>query len=453
MTDEKILGTEKISKLMLRLALPSIAAQLINVLYSIVDRIYIGRMEGIGDLALTGIGITTPILLIISAFSSFIGAGGAPLSAIALGKGDRDRAEKILGSGMTALLTFSAVLTVCFLFFKRPLLYAFGASDNTISYADDYITIYLIGTVFVQLALGLNPFISSQGQAKTAMLSVLIGAAANIILDPIFIFVFRMGVRGAALATVLSQALSALWVVRFLVSKRSAIRLRFRSMKPDFLILASVAALGVSPFIMGATESAISIVLNSQLKRFGGDLYVGALTIMQSVLHFLFVPVQGFNNGVQPIISYNFGAGKFDRVKKTFRIMFFLSLFVMIVGYSLICLFPHVLAQLFSTETDLVDLAAKMMPLYFAGMSIFGIQCACQTTFVGLGQAKISLFIALLRKVILMIPLALILPNFFGVMGVYYAEPVSDVISALSAGTLFLFTYKKILSQDTLSRL
>lgn len=328
------LGTEKIGKLMLELALPSVLAQIVNVLYNIVDRIYIGRIPDVGSLALTGVGVTFPIITIISAFAGFASGGGAPLAAIALGQKNRERAEKILGSSTSLLLFFSVLLMAFFFVFQTPLLYLFGASDNTIGYASTYISIYLVGTVFVELAVGLNTFISCQGHARTAMCSVLIGAVVNIGLDPVFIFVLHMGVSGAALATVLSQALSAAWVLRFLTSKKSGIRLSLRTMKPDFAILGSVMALGISPFIMSATESAITIVMNHGLQTYGSDLYVGSMTILQSVLQLIFVPVNGFTNGVQPIISYNFGAGQFDRVRQTIRRMIaitFTATFVYVV--------------------------------------------------------------------------------------------------------------------------
>ncbi|MCI5530833.1 MAG: MATE family efflux transporter [Blautia sp.] len=450
--DEK-LGTMPLPKLMVSLAIPSVIAQLINVLYNIVDRMYIGHIPDIGPIALTGVGLSFPILMLISAFSAFIGAGGAPLAAIALGKGDKDRAEKILGNGFSVLLVFSFSLTILFLIFKRPLLYMFGASDQTIVYAENYITIYLIGTVFVQLALGLNMFISSQGQAKIAMLSVLIGAVINIVLDPLFIFVFHLDVRGAALATILSQAVSSVWVVHFLLSKKSAIRIRSKNLRPDFRIIGSVMALGISPFIMQATESAINIVLNRGLSTYGGDLYVGSMTILQSVMQLVVIPIQGFTQGIQPIISYNFGAGKFDRVKQTYRLTIGFTFAVASICCLLTVNFPTVFAGIFTSDKELISLVGKVMPIFMAGIWIFGIQMGCQTTFMGLGQAKISLFIALLRKVILLIPLALILPEFFGVMGIYYAEPISDITAAATAGIIFLCVRKKIVSEEALARL
>lgn len=450
---EQKMATEKIGKLMFSMAVPSIVAQIINILYSIVDRIYIGHIEGVGMEALTGVGVTFPIVTLVSAFSAFVGAGGAPLAAIWLGKGDRKRAEKILGNGVTMLLIFTAALMVFFYLFQRPLLYVFGASDATIGYAVDYMTIYLMGTIFVELALGLNAFIISQGRSRTAMIAVLIGAAANIILDPIFIFVFHMGVKGAARATVISQALSALWTVGFLISEKSSLTIKWKAMKPDFSVIGSVMALGVSPFIMRATESLISIVLNSGLQRYGGDLYVGSLTIMQSVMQMYAAPLGGFTQGVQPIISYNFGAGNFERVKKLYRVMISICFLFAAGATLLIILYPAFFAGMFTNDARLIGLVEEMMPVFMCGMLVFGLQQGIQPTFLALGQAKISLFIAVFRKVILLIPLALILPLRFGVMGIYYAEPVSDVVSAVTASILFLTHIKKILSKEALQKI
>lgn len=450
---ERRMATEKIGRLMISMAVPSVIAQVINILYSVVDRIYIGHIEGVGMEALTGVGVTFPIITLISAFSAFVGAGGAPLAAIWLGKGDRKRAEKILGNGVTMLIFFTVILMVFFYAFERPLLYLFGASDATIDYAVSYISIYLGGTIFVELALGLNAFIISQGQSRTAMMAVLIGAASNIILDPIFIFVLGMGVRGAAIATVISQALSAAWTVGFLVSKRSSLTIRLQAMKPDFPVIGRVMALGISPFIMRATESAISVVLNSGLQRYGGDVYVGSLTIMQSVMQMYSAPLGGFTQGVQPIISYNFGAGNFDRVKKLYRSMITSSFLFAAGATTLVMIFPGFFASLFTNDAQLIALVERMMPIFMCGMLIFGLQQGIQPTFLALGQAKISLFIAVFRKVILLIPLALILPLKFGVMGIYYAEPVSDVISAVTAVVLFLLNIKKIVSKETLQKI
>lgn len=445
--------TEGIGKLMFSMAVPSVIAQVINILYSIVDRIYIGHIEGVGMEALTGVGVTFPIITLISAFSAFVGAGGAPLASIWLGKNDRKRAEKILGNGVSLLLFFTVILMVFFYIFQRPLLYVFGASDATIGYAVDYMTIYLMGTVFVELALGLNAFIISQGQSRIAMMAVLIGAAANIILDPVFIFIFHMGVKGAARATVISQALSALWTVGFLISKKSSLTIKWEAMKPDFSVIGSVMALGISPFIMRATESLISIVLNNGLQRYGGDLYVGSLTIMQSVMQMYAAPLGGFTQGVQPIISYNFGAGNFERVKKLYRTMIASCFVFAAVTTLIVMIFPAFFAGMFTNDGALIGLVEKTMPIFMCGMLVFGFQQGIQPTFLALGQAKISLFIAVFRKIILLIPLAILLPLRFGVMGIYYAEPVSDVLSATVAVILFLTNIRKILSRETLQNI
>ena len=454
MTDkEQRMATEGIGRLMLSMAIPSVVAQVINILYNIVDRIYIGHIEGVGMEALTGVGVTFPIITLISAFSAFVGAGGAPLASIWLGKGDRKRAEKILGNGVSLLILFTIFLMLLFYLFQTPLLYLFGASDATIGYASAYINIYLLGTIFVELALGLNTFIISQGQSKVAMAAVLIGAAANIILDPVFIFGLRMGVRGAAYATVISQALSALWTVGFLVGPKSSLTIRLWALKPELRIIGSVMALGVSPFIMRATESLISIVLNNGLQRYGGDIYVGSLTIMQSVMQMYSAPLGGFTQGVQPIISYNFGAGNFDRVKKLYRWMIGISFGAAAGATLLTMIFPGFFAGMFTNDENLVALVQQVMPLFVCGMLVFGLQQGIQPTFLALGQAKISLFIAIFRKVILLIPLALILPLKFGVMGIYYAEPISDVTSATVATILFLVNIKKIVSKETLQKI
>lgn len=450
---EQRMAAEGIGKLMLSMAVPSIIAQVINILYSIVDRIYIGHIEGVGMEALTGVGVTFPIITLISAFSAFVGAGGAPLAAIWLGKGDRKRAEKILGNGVSMLIFFTIILMAFFYTFEKPLLYLFGASDATISYAMNYISIYLAGTIFVELALGLNAFIISQGQSRTAMLAVLIGAASNIILDPVFIFKFEMGVQGAAWATVISQTLSAAWTVGFLISKRSTLTIKLKAMKPDLAVIGSVMALGISPFIMRATESLISIVLNSGLQRYGGDVYVGSLTIMQSVMQMYSAPLGGFTQGVQPIISYNFGAGNFDRVKKLYRAMITSCFLFAASATLLVMIFPGFFAKMFTSDAELIALVADKMPLFMCGMLIFGLQQGIQPTFLALGQAKISLFIAVFRKMILLIPLALLLPLKFGVMGIYYAEPISDTLSAITAVGLFLCNIKKIVTKETLQKI
>lgn len=445
--DER-LGKAPLGKLMLSMALPTVAAQVINVLYNIVDRIYIGHIEGYGQLALTGVGVTFPIIIIISAFSAFAGMGGAPLASIQLGKKDYDKAEKILGASVAMLLFFSVVLTVLFMIFRTPVLYAFGASDKTIVYAQQYITIYLIGTIFVQFALGLNTYISGQGNSKIAMLSVLIGAITNIILDPIFIFVFNMGVRGAALATIISQALSAVWVVRFLISDKSVIRIRKKNIRFEKDIIKNIAALGVSPFIMQSTESLVMITLNTGLLKYGGDLYVGTMSIMTSVMQLITIPTQGISQGVQPILSYNYGAGNIKRVKGAFFRMEIVCLATTLVFGGLAVLKPEIYVPLFSNDAELIELTCRYMPVYFLGITLFGIQMGCQTMFLSLGQAKASLVIALLRKVILLVPLAIIFPKFMGVVGIYRAEPVADFISITVTVILFTVISRKILRND-----
>ncbi len=451
-SDEQ-LGKEKIIRLMIQMAVPSIVAQTINILYSIIDRIYIGHIEDIGTNALTGVGLTLPIITLISAFSAFVGAGGAPLAAIFMGKGDKKRAEQILGCGIFMLGAFTVILMVFFYLFKVPLLYMFGASDQTVGYADRYLSIYLVGTLMVQLALGLNPFIISQGQARIGMLTVLIGAVANIILDPVFIFVLKMDVQGAAIATVISQTISAVWIWGFLAGKKTSIRIRREYIRPDMKNARIIFSLGISPFIMRSTESLISIVMNRGLQSYGGDLYVGSLTIMQSIMQFISAPIAGFTQGVQPIISYNFGAGAFDRVKKAYRGMIGTVVIFGFLVTAVVMLFPEFFAGLFAEDAELIELTGRVIPVFMCGMLIFGLQQGIQPTFLATGQAKISLFLAMLRKVILLVPLAVILPHFFGVWGVYIAEPVSDTLSALTAGILFMLNIKKILSQESVDKI
>lgn len=446
------LGKAPLKELFIIMAIPSVLAQLINVLYNIVDRIYIGHIKEVGSLALTGVGVTFPIIMVVSAFSAFAGQGGAPLASIALGAKDYKKAEKIMGNSMALLLVFSIVLTIFFQLFKTPLLYAFGASDNVIFYAQEYITLYLWGTVFVMLSLGLNTFISGQGNAKIAMLSVLIGAVTNIILDPIFIFVLGMGVKGAALATVISQAFSAVWVVYFLISEKSVIKIKVENLYFNKDILKKTATLGISPFIMQSTESLVLLTLNSGLQKYGGDLYVGSMSILTSVLQLITVPVSGITQGIQPVISYNFGAGNRKRVLQTFKGMLGVCLTVTMIMGGIGVLFPHIYVGIFTESHDLSSLTIKFMPIFILGMCIFGIQQAIQGTFLALGQAKFSIFIALLRKVILLVPLAIILPIFIGVKGIYLAEPIADISSVSIASLIFILNYKKILQNRKIKK-
>ena len=443
---EERLGTERMLPLVFKMALPAVAAQFVNLLYGIVDRIYIGHIPGIGTDALAGVGVTISLVVLISSFSAIVGGGGAPLAAIALGQDDRQRAGKILGNGFSLLIIFT-LLTSCIAYiFMEPILLLVGASENTLGYAVDYLSIYLLGTIFVEISTGLNSFINVQGRPTIAMCSVLIGAFLNIILDPIFIFWFDMGVKGAALATVISQACSAVWVLRFLFSKHASLPLERRYMRLDKGILLSMLALGISPFIMASTESLVGFVLNSSLKEFG-DIYVSALTVLQTSMQFVSVPLTGFAHGFVPIVSYNYGHGDKRRVKECFRIaliaMFSFNLFLMLF----MILFPSTVASAFTSDEYLIGTVHWAMPVFLGGMTIFGLQRACQNMFVALGQAKISIFIALLRKVILLIPLALILPHFMGVTGVYAAETVSDATAAICCTLLFFWQFPKILGK------
>ena len=439
---EARLSTERMLPLVFKMALPAVAAQFVNLLYNMVDRIYIGHIPGIGTEALAGVGVTTSIIILISSFSAIVGGGGAPLAAIALGQGDR--VGKILGNGFILLILFTIFTSFTVYLFMEPILIFTGASERTLIYAVDYLSIYLIGTIFVEITTGLNTFINSQGRPAIAMCSVLIGAVLNIVLDPIFIFWLNMGVKGAALATILSQACSALWVLAFLFSRCASLPLERKYMKLDRRVVISMFALGASPFIMSSTESLVGFVLNGNLKMFG-DIYVSALTILQSAMQFGSVPLVGFAQGFVPIVSYNYGHGDKQRVKDCFRIvvtvMFSFNLLLMLF----MILFPSTVASAFTSDTQLIDTVRWAMPVFLGGMTIFGLQRACQNMFVALGQAKISIFIALLRKVILLIPLAFILPYFMGVAGVYAAEAISDAAAAICCTLLFLWQFPKIL--------
>ncbi len=444
-----MLANAPIGRLMLRLAIPTVAAQIINMLYNIVDRIYIGHIPVVGNTALTGVGVTFPIITLISAFAAFAGQGGAPLASIQLGAGRRKEAEEVLGSSVLMLLSAAVVLTVGFSLVKEPVLYAFGASQDTIGYAVDYIGIYLLGTLFVQIALGLNTFITAQGRTTVAMLSVVIGAALNIVLDPIFIFLLGLGVRGAALATILSQGVSAVWVLCFLCSPRSGLRIRKENLRFRPQVIKRIAGLGIAPFIMQSTESLVTIVLNRGMQTYGGsmgDLYVGSITIMQSIMQMIVMPVQGITQGTQPIMSYNYGAGNYLRVRKTFKRLLTVTLTATFCAFLAVALLPHMWARIFTPNQDLIDLVSRMMPLFFGGIWAFGAQSACQASFMALGQAKTSLFLALLRKVILLIPLAIILPRVTGsVLGIYAAEPIADFLASSTTLTLFLHKRKELL--------
>lgn len=441
---EARLSTERMVPLVFKMAMPAVAAQLVNLLYGIVDRIYIGHIPQIGTDALAGVGVTTSIILLISAFSAIVGGGGAPLAAIALGQNDRERAGRILGNGVLLLVAFTVVTSLTAYVFMEPLLLLTGASVHTLVYAVDYLSVYLMGTIFVELSTGLNTFINAQGRPAVAMYSVLIGAVLNIALDPLFIFAFGMGVKGAAVATVISQACSAVWVLRFLTSSRASLRIEWRYVRPERKVIVPIVALGVSPFIMASTESLVGFVLNTGLKRFG-DIYVSTLTVLQSAMQFGSVPMTGFAQGFVPIVSYNYGHGDVDRVKSCFRVAVTVMFTFNLVLMLFMIFFPHVVASAFTDDVVLIGSVGVMMPLFLSGMTIFGLQRTFQNMFVALGQAKISIFIALLRKVILLVPLALVLPRWFGVKGVFAAEAVADATAAICCTLIFVWKFPKIL--------
>ena len=444
--EQNELGTKRIPPLVMKLAFPLIIAQLVNGLYNIVDRIYLGHLEGAGAEILTGVGITYPVILLITAFSNLIGSGGGPLAAIRLGQKEDQKASEILTVSAASLLALSAMLMVFFYALKTPLIYLFGASDRTAVHADAYLSIYLLGTPFVQLTLGLNPFISAQGKTTMSMFTVIIGAALNIILDPIFIFVFGMGAAGAAIATVISQAVSGIYVVAFLAGKRSTIRLDIRKMRIRKNVILPVLALGVSPFIMNATEAAISIVFNSRLQVLGGDMAVGTMTIFSSILTFINMPVNGMNQAVTPLVSYNFGAALDDRVRGIYRFSVIVELVYTALASLLCNLIPGAVISLFTTDAELIEYAVPYMKYFITGMAIFGVQCCSQQTFLGLGQARISLFLAIFRKIILLIPLVYILSSTaLGIRGVFLAESISDATSATVTFIVFMSSLPGIL--------
>ena len=450
MRDQKeMLATAPVGKLLFKLALPTVVAQLINMLYNIVDRIYIGHMAEVGDLALTGVGVCMPLIMIVSAFAALVGSGGAPRASIFMGKQDMESAEKTLGGCFGMQLIVSAILTVVLLIRNRDLLLAFGASENTVGYATAYMSIYAIGTVFVQMTLGMNAFITAQGFTKIAMLSVVVGAVANIVLDPILIYGLDMGVRGAALATVLSQALSCAWVIAFLCSRRSLLKIRPKYMIPIPRIVLPCIALGTATFIMQASESVISICFNSSLLHYGGDLAVGAMTILTSVMQFAMLPPQGIAQGAQPILSYNYGAKNAERVKQTYQLLLRICLLYSIAIWAAVMLVPQLFVSLFTPEAELIAFASKALRVYFAGMVLFGIQIACQMTFVSLGNAPSSVLVAVVRKFVLLLPLIYLMPRLVSnqTLGVYLAEPVADVLAVTFTAILFMFQFKKALKK------
>lgn len=442
--------TRSIPKLLAQLAIPAVVAQVINLLYNIVDRIYIGHIPGIGAAALTGVGLFTPILMLLNAFAMLVGSGGAPRAAIAMGKKDNDLAEKLLGNCFTLLVGLAVVLTIVFYVSAPTLLRLFGASDATLTYATDYARIYILGSFFVLIVLGMNTFITTQGFAKISMMTTIIGAVINIILDPIFIFALGMGVKGAALATVLSQTVGAVWILRFLTGKKTILRLKRSNMHLDPKVFGPCLALGISTFVMLSTESLLSISFTSSLSRFGGDVAVGAMTIITSISQLVTLPLQGICQGGQPIISYNFGANKPDRVKKAFFTQFCTCVIYTTAFWLVVMIFPKAFATIFTSDKELVTYSAWALRIYMAGIFSLGFQVSCQQSFMALGQAKVSLLLACLRKIVLLIPLIFILPNFFDnkVFAVFLAEPVSDIIAATVTTITFFTLFNSILKKE-----
>lgn len=441
------LGKGNVGGLLFHLAVPAITAQIINVLYNLVDRMYIGHIAGVGADALTGVGVTLPLIIIISAFASLVSMGGAPRTSIMLGQGKKDDAEKTLGNCTTLLIIISLILTPIFLIFGDKMLMLFGASENTLPYASDYMRIYTLGTIFVQLSLGLNAFITSQGFAITSMLSVLIGAVVNIILDPVFIFGFHMGVKGAALATIISQAISAAWVIKFLTGSKTVLKIKTEHLALSAKTILPCIALGLSPFTMQVTESVITICFNASLQKYGGDLAVGAMTILSSVMQFASLPLIGLSQGAQPIISYNFGARNQQRVKSAFGILLKSSLFYSLLLWLIAMTTPQVFVKLFTDNAKLIDFSVWAIRIFMGSSCLLGVQNACQQTFIALGNAKTSLFLAVFRKIILLIPLIFCLPYFLkdNIMAVFLAEPVADFIAVVVTTCLFFVQFRKAL--------
>ena len=447
--DKTFLGTEPIGKLLWQLAVPTVIAQLVNMLYNIVDRIYIGHIPGDGDLALTGVGVCLPLILIVSAFAALVASGGAPRASIYMGRQDHDTAEKILGGCFALQVCISVVLTAVLLLWSKDLLLAFGASENTIGYAVDYMRIYAIGTIFVQMTLGLNSFITAQGFAQIGMRTVLIGAVSNIVLDPIFIFALHMGVKGAALATILSQGISCVWVLRFLTGLKTLLRLKRENIRMAPKLILPCVALGTATFIMQASESVISVCFNSSLLKYGGDIAVGAMTILSSVMQFAMLPLQGIAQGAQPITSYNYGARNTDRVRETFRLLVKVCLCYSVALWAIIQLFPGAFAHIFTPNANLVAFTVPALRVYCAVLFLFGIQIACQMTFVSIGAAVCSIIVAVLRKFVLLLPLIYLMPHLMAdqTMAVYTAEPVADAIAVTCTAILFGVQFRKALKK------
>ncbi len=452
MNDKKeFLATEPIGKLLFKLSIPTVVAQLINMLYNIVDRIYIGHMPGDGSMALTGVGVCMPLIMLVAAFAALVSSGGAPRASIFMGEKDNESAEKTLGNCFSLQIVVSVILTAVLFIWNKDLLLAFGASENTISYATDYMSIYAIGTLFVQMTLGMNTFITAQGFTTVSMVSVIIGAVCNIVLDPIFIFGFQMGVKGAALATIISQMLSCVWIISFLCGKKTQLKIKKENLKLRADIILPCIALGTAAFVMQSSESVISVCFNSSLLKYGGDIAVGAMTIMTSVMQFAMLPLQGIAQGAQPITSYNFGAKNAGRVKKTFRLLLITCLTYSIALWAAVMTAPQMFVKIFTSDSTLAQFAAPMLRIYLGGLGLFGIQIACQMTFTSLGKAANSIVVAVVRKFVLLLPLIYIMPSILAdkTQAVYMAEPVADIIAVTFTAILFTFQFKKALKEIT----
>lgn len=449
MEKKEFLGTEPVGKLLFKLSMPAILAQIINLLYNIVDKVYIGHIKDVGDLALTGIGVCMPIIMIVSAFAALVAMGAAPKASIALGEKNTEKAEKILGNSIFLLTIMSVILTIIVILFKRELCYFFGASENTIEYAVDYLTIYAIGTIFVQFSLGLNAFISAQGFAFWSMVTVLIGAVSNIILDPLFIFVFDMGVKGAAIATIISQMISAVFVISFMCGKKTYLKITLKNLKPNFKIMMSFIALGFAPFIMQASESVIMVCFNKSLLKYGGDIAVTAMTVMISIMQLTMLPLQGLGQGSQPIMSYNFGAKNADRVREVFFKLLLCSVVYSFVIWGALMLFPSTFVKIFNNKPELIEFTSWAIRRYLMINFIMGVQMACQMSLISTGSAKESAIIAIVRKFVLLIPLIYILPNFFSdkVLAVFLSEPIADFIAVSFTSILFAVRFTQALKK------
>lgn len=448
--NNQYLGTEPLGKLLFKLAVPSVVAQIINMLYNIVDRIYIGHMPEGGSLALTGLGVCMPIIMVVSAFAALVSMGGAPRASIAMGRGDNGAAERILGNCFILQIIISTILTSALLIWDRDLLLAFGASPDTIGFAAGYMDIYALGTIFVQLTLGMNAFITAQGFSKTGMYTVLIGAVSNIFLDPVFIFGLDMGVRGAALATVISQCISCLWVLLFLRGEKTILRLKKENMRLEAGVILPCLALGLAAFIMQSSESIISVSFNTSLLKYGGDIAVGAMTILSSINMFAMLPLQGLGQGAQPIVSYNYGAKDAKRVRGAFKLLLRSSLIYAGALWLIIMLFPQAFTGLFTPNAELAAFTQAAMRRYFAVMFMFGIQVACQMTFTAIGSARSSIAVAVVRKFVLLLPLIYLMPALFPgdkAMAVYLAEPAADFIAVTFTAILFSVQFKKAIEK------